>query len=289
MWSTLAHLLVAVASIEACKNSSPTPKPRCQHPNLGEAAIKMGAKLFCSGFGDRYLNTPKKYEDLSGAIAREGGVIENRTMVFKQDLVEPKENPASSTCHLVCPLGLVPELYATDCVDGDWSRDPGTLSCVSSPCGSPQPPINGKYWCYGNPAICYLQCDPGYVSMASKPVLQCTESSWDQDPAQLVCEEAVAFITGGLGDSTYEYKEKGEIWPEVCQTSEVFSLKDEKCSLVHASTMLQYHKKVALNWKTTTPGHSTPSLTTGGLYTLEGSWRTSFSWLEATEALWSRL
>ena len=83
MRSNLAHLLVVVASINACKNSSPTPKPRCRLPILGEAEIKIGAQLFCSGFGDRYLNAPKKYEDLSPAIAREGGVIENGTMAFK--------------------------------------------------------------------------------------------------------------------------------------------------------------------------------------------------------------
>jgi len=233
MLTKLLGLLVFSSVSLACKKSQPpppSPPPKCLLPKLREETSKMGAQILCSGFGDRYLNEPKSYEDLAPALSKEGGVVENGTMVIKKNLIVPKENPDSTTCHLLCPSGFVPDVFVTECHHGKWSKDPSSQYCISSPCGSPSPPTHGRYWCYGNPATCYLTCDPGYVSMDKKPFLKCEGSSWDKDSSQLVCEEAIALITGGIGESTYEYKEKNSIWPESCQTTELFSLKDEECS-----------------------------------------------------------
>ena len=173
MLTTLYGLLVLSGVSLACKKSKPPPPPppRCQFPKLREEASKMGAQILCSGFGDRYLNEPKSYEDLTPAILKEGGVVIDGTMVIKEDLIVPKENPESTNCYLLCPIGFTPEVYVTKCHQGQWSQDPSSLSCAPSPCGSPSPPAHGRYWCYGNPATCYLSCDPGYVSMDKRPFL----------------------------------------------------------------------------------------------------------------------
>ena len=77
----------------------------------------MGTKIFCSGFGDRYLNDPKTYDELTPAFVKEGGggVMENRKMGIKENLIVPKENLTPTTCHLQCPLGFVPEVPVTQC------------------------------------------------------------------------------------------------------------------------------------------------------------------------------
>merc|ERR1711915_270370 len=237
MWTKFYKLLLFATVVFACKKSQPTkppskppPKPRCKFPKLGKEASKIGASILCSDFGERFLNEPKTYNDIAAALLKEGGVIEDGVMVIKKHLIVPKTNPKSTTCFLRCPLGFVPDVYVTKCNGGTWTQDPKSISCVPSSCGSPPPPMHGRFWCYKNPATCYLICDPGYVNMDENPFVACRGSSWHKDPSKLVCEEAVALITGGIGKSTYNYRLKGNIWPDACQTAEVFSLKDQRCS-----------------------------------------------------------
>ena len=233
MWTKFYNLLLFSTVVFACKKSQPSkppPEPRCNFPKLGKEASKIGADILCSGFGERFLNKPKTYNDIAPALRREGGVIEDGDMVIKKHLIVPKTNPKSTTCFLRCPLGFVPEVYVTRCNGGQWTWDPKSISCVPSSCGSPPPPPHGRFWCYKNPATCYLICDPGYVNMDENPFVTCRGSSWNKEPSKLVCEEAVALITGGYGRPTYNYRAKGKIWPETCQTAEVFSLKDQRCS-----------------------------------------------------------
>ena len=241
-------LLLLCAFTLGCKKSQPRspPIPRCKFPKLSREALKMGAKILCSGFGDRYLNDPKTYDELTPALVKEGGVRENGKIVIKENLIVPKENPKSTKCHLQCPVGFVPEVPVTQCNGGKWTHEPGSISCVPSPCGSPPSPQNGKFWCYGNQATCYLTCNPGYVTMDENPFVTCNGSSWSTNPSELRCEEAVALLTGGIGKSTYNFKEKGSIWPAACQTTEVFSLKDQNCSEEFRSVL-----KIGVNDHTT--------------------------------------
>jgi len=44
--------------------------------------------------------------------------------------------------------------------------------------------------------------------MDESPFVTCCGSSWNKEPSKLVCEEAVALITGGYGRSTYNYRAK---------------------------------------------------------------------------------
>ena len=211
------------------KKVTPPPPPRCKHPEQTKLKTSdESAVLHCTGFGNRYFNEPKVSDDKAKALLKEGGVIENGTLVIKEELIAPqKEDVESTECYLVCSNGYIPSpTSTTSCTNGQWTQDPATMTCEESPCGSPGQPNNGHYHCYGNPSICYLTCNPGYSTMSSSPMVTCQEGgTWDQDPLGMECEEAVALITGGIG------KEPGTgPYPERCHTAEVFSPWDATCS-----------------------------------------------------------
>eukprot|EP00092_Neocalanus_flemingeri_P005154 GFUD01005543.1.p1 GENE.GFUD01005543.1~~GFUD01005543.1.p1 ORF type:complete len:543 (-),score=84.41 GFUD01005543.1:219-1847(-) len=218
-------LLLEKFAVGCKKKAEPPPKPRCKLPLVSRQVTEAGGLLICSGHADPYYNVPKSYEDIHAAILAKGGVIENGTLVIKEELIVPKQDPESSECHLICLPGSVPSPdSSTSCSAGVWTQDPGTMLCTPSPCGVPVDPQHGQYSCLGNPSTCYLTCDPGYVTMSSTAIT-CQDDTWDVDPSSLHCEVAVALLIGGGGST-------GVFFPEMCQTAEVFSPQDETCSSV---------------------------------------------------------
>ena len=144
-------------SLMLAKKSPPPPPPKCSFPSTG-ALTKANGQLVCSGFGDRYLNTPKVYDDIAKALLTEGGEIVDGKLVIKPEMVAPVENPDSAECTLLCQPGFEPQWESkTYCTNNVWSHAPSTLSCVPSSCGQPTPPANGKYafMCNAASRICY--------------------------------------------------------------------------------------------------------------------------------------
>jgi len=230
-WTLFVSALILISEIEACKKSVPPPTPRCKQPKVPASVAETGGWLACSGYGDRYLNVPKDMKEASMALLTEGGVIENGTLVIKKELIVPKEEPETSECHFVCMPGYLPVPSTTSCKDGVWTNDPSAMACLPSSCGVPPNPDHGKYYCYGNPSSCYLTCDPGYVTGSSNPVLSCQDGAWSSDSQQAPrCEVAVALLTGGIGPDTDEDGNPLPLFPNKCQTAEVFSSTDDECS-----------------------------------------------------------
>ena len=153
--------------------------------------------------------------------------MEDGELVIKAESADSHADGVERTeCTVLCGERWIPVPSSTiSCVNGSWSQDPATLTCAESPCGYPGDPLYGRYHCYGNPATCYLMCNPGYATMDSQPMVTCTEGAWDRDPMSLVCEETVALLTGGSG-----MVPGGQVFPESCQTAEVFSPSDRTCS-----------------------------------------------------------